>query len=214
MDTAERMDRMYRGQRHIYDLTRRYYLLGRDRLITHLDAAPGEAFCEVGCGTARNLIRAARRYPATAWYGIDPSAEMLKSARRALDRAGVGDRVTLGRAEAATLDPERDLGLTAPLDGVVCSFTLSMVPAWQPALDHMLTLLRPGGSLHVVDFGDQAGLPGWFRRLLLAWLARFEVHPRPEIADHLGARAAAGDGGLEAAAPYRGYAQLIRFDKA
>lgn len=214
MDTGQRMDRMYRGQRHIYDLTRRYYLLGRDRLIARLDAEPGEAFCEVGCGTARNLIRAARRYPATHWYGVDPSAAMLATARRALDRAGVGDRVTLGRAEAATLAPERDLGLTAPLDGVIFAFTLSMVPAWQPALDHALSLLRPGGSLHVVDFGDQAGLPGWFQRLLLAWLARFEVHPRPEMADHLRARAAAGDGGFEAAAPYRGYAQLIRFEKA
>ncbi|RUV53463.1 SAM-dependent methyltransferase, partial [Mesorhizobium sp. M5C.F.Ca.IN.020.14.1.1] len=31
---AELMDGVYRWQRHIYDLTRKYYLLGRDRLIT------------------------------------------------------------------------------------------------------------------------------------------------------------------------------------
>ena len=31
-DQAEQMDRMYRYQRHIYDLTRKYYLLGRDRI--------------------------------------------------------------------------------------------------------------------------------------------------------------------------------------
>ena len=30
---AQSMDRMYRAQRHIYDLTRKFYLLGRDRMI-------------------------------------------------------------------------------------------------------------------------------------------------------------------------------------
>ncbi|TIV74063.1 MAG: SAM-dependent methyltransferase, partial [Mesorhizobium sp.] len=34
---AELMDGVYRWQRHIYDLTRKYYLLGRDRLIDGLD---------------------------------------------------------------------------------------------------------------------------------------------------------------------------------
>ena len=29
-DAAALMDRMYRHQRHIYDLTRKFYLLGRD----------------------------------------------------------------------------------------------------------------------------------------------------------------------------------------
>ena len=31
-DAAAAMDRMYRNQRHIYDLTRQFYLVGRDRL--------------------------------------------------------------------------------------------------------------------------------------------------------------------------------------
>ncbi|MDH4412604.1 MAG: SAM-dependent methyltransferase, partial [Rhizobium sp.] len=34
---ADRMDRMYRYQRHIYDLSRKYYLLGRDHMIAGLD---------------------------------------------------------------------------------------------------------------------------------------------------------------------------------
>ena len=33
---AETMDRLYRYQRFIYDLTRKYYLFGRDRLIAGL----------------------------------------------------------------------------------------------------------------------------------------------------------------------------------
>ena len=35
-DAAALMDRMYRRQRHIYDLTRKFYLLGRDEVIARL----------------------------------------------------------------------------------------------------------------------------------------------------------------------------------
>ena len=34
------MDRIYRRQRHIYDVTRKYYLLGRDGLIRSLKPPP------------------------------------------------------------------------------------------------------------------------------------------------------------------------------
>ena len=35
---AALMDGVYRWQRHVYDVTRKYYLLGRDRMIEGLDA--------------------------------------------------------------------------------------------------------------------------------------------------------------------------------
>ena len=41
-DAAALMDRMYRRQRHIYDLSRKFYLLGRDEAITRLRPAPGD----------------------------------------------------------------------------------------------------------------------------------------------------------------------------
>ena len=36
IETTRRMNRMYRRQRHIYNATRRYYLLGRDQMIARL----------------------------------------------------------------------------------------------------------------------------------------------------------------------------------
>ena len=56
-DQAVAMDNMYRFTRHIYDLTRHYYLLGRDQLLEEVVTGPDTATLEVGCGTARNLIK-------------------------------------------------------------------------------------------------------------------------------------------------------------
>ena len=63
-DAAALMDRMYRRQRHIYDLSRKFYLLGRDEAIARLRPAPGDKVLEIGCGTGRNLIKLAQAYPA------------------------------------------------------------------------------------------------------------------------------------------------------
>ena len=41
--------------------------------------------------------------------------------------------------------------------------------------------VKPGGSLHIVDFGQQTGLPRWFKAGLHGWLAKFTVTPRAEL---------------------------------
>ncbi len=86
-DAFENMDRMYRLQRYFYDLTRKYYLLGRDRLLDEMDVSDGETVLEVGCGTARNLIILAKRRPTANLYGLDASNAMLETARAKIDRA-------------------------------------------------------------------------------------------------------------------------------
>src|ERR1700709_1850335 len=83
-EATRRMNRMYRWQRHIYDATRRYYLLGRDRLIAGPGPAAGESVLETGCGTGRNLVLAARLCPDARFCGIDVSTEMLTSATTAI----------------------------------------------------------------------------------------------------------------------------------
>jgi S-adenosylmethionine-diacylgycerolhomoserine-N-methlytransferase len=174
------MDHMYRFQRHVYDASRRFYLLGRDRLIDSLDVPAGGTVLEIGCGTGRNLIRVARRYPSARIYGFDISDEMLKTARAAIRRSGMEDRILVTQGDALTFDSSLAFGVES-FDRVYCSYTLSMIPGWQDALAHAATLLGDRGSLHIADFGQCESLPPAFKWLLFAWLRRFHVHPRGQL---------------------------------
>ncbi|RST84451.1 class I SAM-dependent methyltransferase [Aquibium carbonis] len=179
-DHAELMDGVYRVQRHFYDATRKYYLLGRDRMIDGLDVPNRGTVLELGCGTGRNLVLAARRYPRAQFFGLDISSEMLATARTAIDRAGLAGRVALARADATRFEA-RDLFDTGRFDRVFISYALSMIPGWERTIALGIDALAPGGSLHIVDFGGQERLPTWFRAGLRTWLAKFHVSPRDEL---------------------------------
>ena len=204
-DHGRLMDRVYRRQRHFYDLTRRYYLLGRDRLIENLAPPPGATALEVGCGTGRNLVCAARRHPQAEFFGVDISREMLATARRAAARAGTDDRIRLAAGDATRFHPYAVFGFSR-FDRIFMSYTLSMIPDWQAALAQAACNLAPGGSLHIVDFGQQERLPRWFRALLQGWLARFHVTPRRDLDAALRVLAEKLNADLEFRSLYRGYA--------
>ncbi len=199
------MDRIYRHQRHIYDASRKFYLLGRDQLIDGLQPPKGATVLEIGCGTGRNLIRIARRYPDCACYGLDVSSAMLTTARISVAKAGLDGRIRLAQADATAFDPQALFGL-AGFDRIVISYALSMIPPWQGVVAEALRRLAPDGSLHIVDFGDQAGLPGPFKAVLLRWLALFHVTPRENLPQVVRAIAEAAGADCRLAAPYRGYA--------
>ncbi|MDH4439232.1 MAG: class I SAM-dependent methyltransferase [Rhizobium sp.] len=199
---AGRMDAMYRYQRHVYDLTRKYYLIGRDQMISGLDMPDGGTLLEVGCGTGRNLLLAQRRYPTARLHGLDISAEMLASARYNFRKEC--DVPMLRIADATRFAPE-DFGTTG-FDRVMISYALSMIPDWQSAIDRAIAALSPSGALHIVDFGQQEDLPSWFRASLQAWLARFHVTPRADLRDVLEDRADRAGATLTFAPVWRGYA--------
>lgn len=203
---ADTMDRMYRHQRHIYDFTRKYYLLGRDRLIGRLNPRARARVLEIGCGTGRNLILAAHRYPNASFHGIDVSAEMLASAATAIGRAGLSARVSVAQADAASLEPSAVFGVAA-FDRVFISYTLSMIPNWPEVLDRAIAALAPGGELHIIDFGGQERLPRLLRFLLRRWLALFDVTPCDRLQSELTDRAARHDAFVWVDRPYLGYAQ-------
>lgn len=212
-EAASLMDAIYRHQRHIYDASRKFYLLGRDRLIAALDPPAGASILEIGCGTGRNLIAIARRYPGCPCFGLDVSEAMLETARASVARAGLESRIRLAQADATDFDPDALFGKTG-FDRIVISYALSMIPPWQGVVEEALRRLVPGGSLHIVDFGDQAGLPSAFKAVLRRWLGLFHVTPRDELPMVLEALARDGGALSRTLSLYRGYALTSELRRA
>ena len=203
------MDGIYKSQRHIYDLTRKYYLLGRDQLIHDLKPDDGHKVVEVGCGTGRNLIKAAKTYPDAKFYGLDISEEMLITARVNVEKAGLDGRITLVQGDASNFDVQ-DLFGFEKADRVFFSYTLSMIPPWQEAINQGFNALAKDGTLHIVDFGQQEELPNWFRAILMKWLALFHVEPREKLAGVAASLARDHERKGEFTALYKGYAWGIK----
>lgn len=208
LDHAARMDGIYGAQRHIYDLTRKYYLLGRDSLIRRLDIPPGKSALEIGCGTGRNIALAARHYPGARLHGIDISREMLRSAHAVLAGEIARGAVCLAQGDATDFDANGLFG-ERQFDRIWFSYTLSMIPDWQAALRQAAEYVAPGGVLHIVDFGQQRALPRWFRSGLHVWLARFHVTPRARLIEACRQLADTKGWLIEVERPYRDYAWLV-----
>jgi len=201
------MDRIYHHQRHFYDFTRKYFLLGRDRLIRGLAPPSGARVLEVGCGTARNLVKAARLYPGANFYGIDISTKMLETARRRIKREGLTASIVVGEADAECFDPLRLFGVPG-FSRIFISYSLSMIPGWRNAMTQAFAALEPGGELHIVDFGRQEWLPRWVKAALRRWIGLFHVSPRDDLEAELTRRAAEGGMSADIERPYLGYVQF------
>lgn len=143
------IERYYRLHSRIYDATRWTFLFGRTAILDDIAAAiTPTRILEVGCGTGKNLVNLAERFPHAALTGVDLSATMLTLARGKVAR--FGDRVRLIQQAYAT-----PLGTPPAFDLVLCSYALSMFnPGYEAAIDAACGDLSPGGCIAVVDFHD------------------------------------------------------------
>jgi S-adenosylmethionine-diacylgycerolhomoserine-N-methlytransferase len=147
--TPSAIERYYRLHSRIYDATRWLFLFGRTAILDDIAAVATPArILEVGCGTGKNLVNLANRFPEATITGVDLSETMLGVARRKVAR--FGERVRL-------LHRAYDAPLSQPgaFDLVLFSYALSMFnPGFDTAIAAASADLAPGGHVAVVDFHD------------------------------------------------------------
>ena len=108
---------------------------------------PGGQVLEAGCGTGAQTLELARRSPDTLFTSIDISAESLDAAQQRVAAAGF-QNVRFRQADITALP-----FAPASFDHVFVCFVLEHLPEPDKAVQDLARLLRPGGSLTVIE-GD------------------------------------------------------------
>lgn len=131
-------------------------------LIGQAGLAAGQRVLEIGCGTGNLTLRIKRTQPGVELVGSDPDPLALDRARRKA-RGLTGIRFEQGYAQEL---PYPD----ASFDRVLSALMLHHLDhdSKAAAAAEVARVLRPGGSLHLADFGTQShGVHEFLARRLL-----------------------------------------------
>ena len=108
---------------------------------------PGCRVLEVGCGIGAQTVTLAQRSPDASFVSVDVSATALATARRATRAAGIGN-VEFRQADIFDLPFQG-----SQFDHVFVCFVLEHVRHPTRALSRLLDVLKPGGTVTVIE-GD------------------------------------------------------------
>ncbi len=126
------------------------HLLWKRAAVRVVALQPGRVALDVCCGTGDILLHLARvAGPRGHAIGVDFAPGMLKVARKRLVTAHVQGRVALLCADAETLPLSDNL-----VDGATMAFGLRNVTQPPLALAELHRVMRPGGRLVILEFGQ------------------------------------------------------------
>jgi S-adenosylmethionine-diacylgycerolhomoserine-N-methlytransferase len=184
-DHAQRMEDFYHGQAEHYDRFRERLLRGREELFRSVPVPEGGVWVDLGGGTGANLqwlddrIQRLRKV-----YVVDLSTSLLEVACRRAQARG-WHNVEAVRDDATTFRPAE-----GEVDVVTFSYALTMIPDWYAAVANAEAMLRPGGTIGVVDFYvsrkhtvDGVARHGWMTRAF--WPLWFSIDNVFLSSDHL-----------------------------
>jgi demethylmenaquinone methyltransferase / 2-methoxy-6-polyprenyl-1,4-benzoquinol methylase len=145
-----------------YDRYARLLSFGQDPrwrrfLVSRLALGSGDRVLDVATGTAAVAIELAQRTGCSV-VGLDQSPEMLAEGRRRVAEAGLADRIELVEGQAEEL-PFGD----ASFAGLTFTYLLRYVADPAATLAELARVVRPGGTIAMLEFGVPRGLarPAW-----------------------------------------------------
>jgi ubiquinone/menaquinone biosynthesis C-methylase UbiE len=136
----------------------------RDRFLEQSDVRPGHRILDLGCGTGTMALLIRKRRPESVVVGVDGDPRALAVARNKAARASLAIQFDEALADALPY-PDRSF------DRVLSSLVFHHLTHEDKlaALRETLRVLKPGGWLHLADFGPPVG---WYASLL----ARLVTH--------------------------------------
>jgi demethylmenaquinone methyltransferase / 2-methoxy-6-polyprenyl-1,4-benzoquinol methylase len=145
-----------------YDRYARLLSLGQDPrwrrfLVSRVGVSADDTVLDVATGTAAVAIELVRRTGCRV-VGLDQSREMLYTGRRRVDEAGLADRIELveGTAERLPFGDES-------FDALTFTYLLRYVEDPAATMRELARVVRPGGTIAMLEFGVPRGLarPAW-----------------------------------------------------
>jgi 2-polyprenyl-3-methyl-5-hydroxy-6-metoxy-1,4-benzoquinol methylase len=123
------------------------------RLLRQARIEAGQRVLDVGCGTGTLTIMAKRAQPEAIVFGLDADRETLDIARSKADEGGVAIELRRGLASEPPFEP-------GTFDRVISSLLLHHLTTEDKrrGLAAAKALLRPGGEIHIADWGRAQSL--------------------------------------------------------
>lgn len=129
-----------------------------------VDAQPGEAVLDLGCGAGLDLCLYAKKVgPAGKLFGLDLSEAMLDKARRNFEEAGIANVEWLLASSDAIPLPDNSVDL------VTANGIYNLSPDKEAVMREVARVLKPGGRTIFAEIVLKSELPVEVRREIDDW---------------------------------------------
>lgn len=159
----------YRFLTPFYDFIQKYIVRDvryKSLLIAQAEIQPGHRVLDLGCGTGTLAIMAKQAQPAAEVSGLDADPDMLKVAKYKSAQMKSPVKFDVGFTNQL---PYPDASFDRVLSSIMIHH-LKTPDKWQTAHE-VYRVLKPGGQLHIIDFGKPVT---WYGKILGPLLHRFE----------------------------------------
>lgn len=176
----EQVEQMFDNIAHSYDTLNHTLSLGIDKLWRRraIGAVPTSAslILDVATGTGDLALLASRKIPSARIIGADISQEMMDIGQKKVAASGLSDRIAFQYEDCAALSFPDDT-----FDAVVSAFALRNFADLSRCLSEMHRVLKPGGTLSIIDLCTPSGFPmkqlfSLYKHLIMPTMGRLISH--------------------------------------